>query len=213
MAGISNTLCNPTPFDVKIDWHQGIAITIPADGSIDLSGQLGVEQMDDFRDGKPGSEAVKEIMNHYGIFLRDFSRTYESQALEGLSASIRSKESMYNEFVNTHRKNRAQQGISENEEAFEEILRQYGYIKLREELGLLKSRVNFLRKSIGDEPAAVREKLDPERTLMFTDPPRVFASKMALQMFLNDPGNEKLKRQYESFMGEFNKAEEVQEDE
>lgn len=213
MAGISNTLCNPTPFDVKIDWHQGIAITIPADGSIDLSGQLGVEQMDDFRDGKPGSEAVKEIMNHYGIFLRDFSRTYESQALDGLSASIRSKESMYNEFVNTHRKNRAQQGISENEEAFEEILRQYGYTKLREEIGLLKSRVNFLRKSIGDEPAAVREKLDPERTLMFTDPPRVFASKMALQMFLNDPGNEKLKRQYESFMGEFNKAEEVQEDE
>ena len=208
---ISNSLCNPTPWVVKLDWHQGIALTIPPDGSIDLSGQLGIDQMDDFRDGKPGSEAVREIMNHYGIFLRDHSRTYESQALDAIKASIRSKEGMYNDFINNMRRRRAAEGIVENPEAFEEIVRQSGYARVKTEIDTLKARVRFLEKEIGDTPAAVREKLDPERTLMFTDPPRVFSTKLALQMFLNDPGNDKLKRQYEAYMTNFNKV--VQENE
>lgn len=206
MAGISNTICNPTPWDVKMDWHQGICINVPADGSMDLSGQIGVDQMDDFREGKPGSEAVQELMNHYGIFLRDFTKTYEAQALTAIKASIRSREVSYNEFVNNLRKNRAQQGISDNQEAFDEIVRQYGYAKVKDQIDALKRRVKFLEKAIGDEPASVREKLDPERTLMFTDPPRIFPTKLALEMFLNDPGNEKIKREYENFMANFNKA-------
>ena len=207
MAGISNTLCNATPFLVKIDWHAGICLTIEPDGSLDLSGQLGVEQMDDFRDGKPGSEAVQELMKHWGIFLRDHSRTYESQALDVIRAATRSREIMYNEFVNNLRKGRAREGISENPEAFEELIRQSGYAKVRTEIDILKGRVKFLEKEIGDTPAVVRERLDPERTLMFTDPPRIFPTKVALQMFLNDPGNDKVKKQYDAYMANYRKAE------
>ena len=207
MGKISNTLCNACPWEVKVEWHQGICLTIEPDGHLDLMGQLGVEQLDDFREGKPGSEAVQELMKHWGIFLRDHSRTYESQALDAMRSAVRSREVMYNEFINNMRKGRAREGISENPEAFEELVRQSGYAKVRTEIDTLKNRIKFLEKEIGDTPAIVREQLDPERTLMFTDPPRIFPTKLALQMFLHDSGNEKVKRQYDAYMANYRKAE------
>jgi hypothetical protein len=123
-----------------------------------------------------------------------------------MRGAVRSREVMYNEFVNNLRKGRAREGISENPEAFEELIRQSGYAKVKVEIDTLKNRIKFLEKEIGDTPAIVREKIDPERTLMFTDPPRVFPTKLALQMYLNDPGNEKVKRQYEAYMANYNKA-------
>lgn len=206
MSNISNQLCNPTPFEVKIDWHAGICITIPADGHKDLTGQLGIEQMDDFRDGKPGSEEVRQLMDHYGIFLRDHTVSYESQALTSIKASIRSKQALYDGFVNDLRRKRAVQGISENEEALNEVIRQAGFARLFEEIQTLKGRVKFLESALRDVPQVIREQLDPEKTLMFTDPPKVFPTKIALQMFLNDPSNASLKRQYNDFMKSYRKS-------
>ena len=48
-------LRNPTPFDVKIPYERGVYINIPSDGEVELS----MEQLDDFRPGKPGSEAAR----------------------------------------------------------------------------------------------------------------------------------------------------------
>ena len=73
MANIQNRLCNATGFEVELKWHRGIVIIVPPDGFVDLD----VNQMDDFRDGKPGSEAVREIMDHQGIF-----NTQEGRALQ-----------------------------------------------------------------------------------------------------------------------------------
>ena len=66
----NSRLCNPSGEVVKINWHAGINIRIEPDDFIDLN----YRQMEDFQDGKPGSEEMKETMNHYGIFIRDPDR-------------------------------------------------------------------------------------------------------------------------------------------
>jgi len=179
---ISNRLCNPSPFEVKWDWNQGIVLVIPADGHLDLD----VAVMDDFRAGKPGSAAVQELMNHYGIFLRDPDQAYEEQALVAIKASIEDKGAMYKGFVATLRKNRAREGISENPEAFNAMLEESGYAAIGREVDKLKARAEFLTKKIAEIQATVTLDFNPKTTLMFLDPPRQFDSEVALQMYLNE---------------------------
>jgi hypothetical protein len=191
----NSRLCNPTGEVVKINWHAGININIQPDDHYDLD----YRQMEDFQKGRPGSEEMEELMNHHGIFIRDPDRAYEAQALEALRLSFRSRKNQYDGVVADLRKRRAVEGISENPDAFAEILGQMGYVAFKKRMDALKRRIDFLEKSVGEEIITVREKLDPERTLVFLDPPKVFVSKTALQMFLNDEGNEEIKAQYESW--------------
>jgi hypothetical protein len=199
----NSRLCNPTGEVVKINWHAGININIQPDDHYDLD----YRQMEDFQKGRPGSEEMEELMNHHGIFIRDPDRTYESQALEALRLSFRSRKSQYDGIVADLRKRRAVEGISENPEAFEEIITQMGYASFKKRMDAIGRRIKFLEKAVGEEVKVVREKLDPERTLVFLDPPKVFTSKVALQMFLNDEGNEGIKEQYFSWLDAQREAE------
>lgn len=195
---LSNRLCNPTPFPVELRWHAGIEICIEPDGFVDLD----VNQMDDFRQGKPGSEEVQLTMQQLGIFLRDADRSYEAQALEAIEGAISMKMARYNEVVQNLRRTRAASGLHDSDEAFEETLVQMGVARLREDTEVLKSRAKFLRPHVEDEAAktAVHQQFDPERTLVFLDPPKVFPTKLSMQMFLNDPGNAAIKAEYEEWL-------------
>ena len=196
MSNIQNRLCNATGFLVELKWHAGIVIEVPPDGFVDLD----VNQMDDFRDGKPGSEAVREIMDHQGVFLRDSDRTWEAQALEAVNASVRKREEHYNGVVTNLRRRRAAEGISENPEAFEEVLEQMGMYTLRDQIAELKFRRKFLSKHVEEEKKPVGDTYDPTRTLLFMDPPKVFPTAVAMEMFLASPGNELVKAEHDAFL-------------
>lgn len=191
---ISNRLCNPTPFEVVWNYDKGIVLAIPADGHLDLD----VTVMDDFRQGKPGSAAVKDLMDYYGIFLRDPDRSYEEQALAAIRASIKQKEDRYKTFAGNLRKNRAREGISENPEALQELLEESGYAKIGREVEALKGREKFLADKLSELKQTVTLDFDPKTTLMFTNPPRKFDSEIALQMFLNE--NPELRKQHEEWL-------------
>lgn len=194
----TNRLVNPTPYDVTINWHAGIDIKVPADGHVDLS----AEQSQDFRAGLPGSESVQELMKSKGLFVRDIDRSYESQAVEALEGSSRILDRQHQDFVNRLRQQRASQGISENPEAFEEIVKQFGHADLRERVKVMKERARFLRAIVDNEKREnTAAKIDPDRTIPFTDPPKIFDSPVALQMFLRDnvEGRAELKERWQAW--------------
>lgn len=199
MSNISNRMHNPTNFDIEINWHQGIDIVIPADGFTDLT----IQQLDDFRDGKAGSEAVRETMDHFGLFLEDADRTYEAQALEAIRKSIRAKESMHKGVVANLRKSRLSEGLNDTAEVFDELLDSVGQLKLRDEIVALKRREKKLAKYVEESDAEkpVHEQLDPEKTVFFEDGTfKVFASKVSLEIYLGEPGREALKSSHALFL-------------
>jgi len=166
-------------------YDKGVKIPIKANGFTDLD----IAVMDDFRAGKPGSAAVQELMNHFGIFLRNPDLSYEVQALKAIEAAIKDRKAAFDGFVSTLRKNRASQGISENEDAFEEMLHNAGYAEIRTQIEKLKERAVFLKDLVQEQNKEVQERgfdFNPKTTLMFTDPPREFDNEVALQMFLMD---------------------------
>lgn len=201
---VSSRLCNPTPFDVDWNWHAGIVIGIPKDGHTDLD----YRHVHDFREGNPGSEAVMDMMDHLGIFLRDYDFSYEAQALKALNASLRSKKSQYGQAVENFKTKRAALGIKDEPEAFEATLKAAGYAGVREDGSLgLREQIEKLehRKAIYTEAVSAQKveaktkDLDPEVTLIFVNPPKVFDSPIALRVFLSEPGNESIKTQYEAW--------------
>ena len=100
------------------------------------------------------------------------------------------------------RRRRAQEGVSENPEAFEELMEQMGMVNLREQIAELKFRRKFLGKVVEDEKTqkSTQAQFDPERTLLFTDPPKEFPTKVAMQMFLDTPGNEEVKAEHQAWL-------------
>lgn len=192
----TNRLFNPTKAVVDWNYHGGIHIKIQPDSWYDLSN----EQLVDFQSGNPGSEGISRLMAEYGIFLRDTDRTYESQALEALRLCHRAKKSHYEESTNNIRRSRASTGIVDNPEALEETFKQLGLVALREQMVGLVHRIKMFERAVEEQKTAIAvNNMDPDRTLLFTDPPKVFETKFALQVFLSEPENSKLKKQYEEW--------------
>jgi hypothetical protein len=182
MSYLSNRLCNPTSEAVEIKWHRGIVITIQPDSFVDLA----VEQMDDFRPGKPGSEEVQMLMDGYGIFLMDSDVDYDTQALNALERCHRSNNGMYRERINDLKRSRSAAGIKEDDETFEENLRQMGLVSLKKKVDALDNRVKFYKKVVSEkkETKSRSGQLDPERTLFLTEgPPKEFPSKASKALF------------------------------
>ena len=194
MANLSNRLCNPTPFKVVWPWHSGITIPIEADGFADLD----VNIMDDFRPDKPGYEAVKNQMDQYGIFLRDPTVPYERQAVDSLRACAKTLQSQYSDAINNLRRKAAANGISD-EKAILETMKQQGYEKLRERMETITTRIkryeSHLKETVSEN---LYQKFDPEKTLIFLDPPKVFDSKVAMEVFLEE--NPRLKKQHNDWL-------------
>lgn len=192
----SNRLCNPSPRDVLWKYDKGVVLTIPADGHLDLPSHI----IDDFRSDKPGYEAVKTQMDSYALFLRDPTLPYEVQAIEALEAAVKSLGAMYDDAYNNMRRRAAAAGTYD-EEAFAETLAQQGYASLKEKVEQFDERLKRYRKAVGgDTKRLKRQQFDPERTLMFLDPPKEFESKIAMSIFLSEPGNEALRDQHEAWV-------------
>jgi len=139
-------------------------------------------------------------MGEYGLFLRDGDRTYESQALEALNKCHKAKKTHYEEATNNLRRSRASAGIVDNPEALEETFRQLGLIALRDQVEGLSFRIKQFEKAVAEQKSTKQaDTMDPDRTLLFVDPPKVFETKFALQVFLSEPENAGLKVKYEGW--------------
>lgn len=192
---ITAKLENPTPWDVKLEWERGINIRVPAFGSSPLT----MQQMDDFRDNKPGSEAVMETLNYHGLFLRDSDRPYNNQAVEALRRAHTAKKSQYDAAVRNIRDRRAAQGIAPDDDALEETLRMQGLIGLREKVQTLEDQIKKYDVAIGPKrERTLREQLDPKRTVFVLEPPREFPSVAAMNFFLDQ--NPEIKAKHEAFI-------------
>jgi hypothetical protein len=178
MQNVSNRLCNPTQFPVEWPYDKGVVLKIQPDGHLDLP----VEVMDDFRPDKPGHDAVRMQMHQYGIFLRDPTRPYEAQAIEALEAAVKMQGGIYDDCYNNLRRRAAAQGTYDPE-AFEETMTQMGYTGLKAKVDALKKRLEKYQSMVGEE-ITVHQQHDPERTLLFLDPPKEFDSKIAMEVFL-----------------------------
>ncbi len=199
---VINRLYNPTTFDVDWEWHGGIHIKIKSDDYTDLSNA----QMVDFTPGQPGSEAVRQLMDEMGIFIRNPDLSYESQALEALRACIKLKTAQYNESVNNIRGRRAEKGIVDNQEALEETFRQMGITALRERIDSLKVRAGKFEQAVAAQGTAKAAKaVDPDRTLIFVKPPKTFETAFAMQVYLDEHPD--LKATWQSWREEYRKAE------
>jgi len=193
----SSKLCNPTPFDVKLNWNRGVNIKVPAFGSTELS----MQQMDDFRPGKPGSATVKQVLDYHGLFLMDADRPYDNQALEALRRARAAKKAQYDSAVRNIVDRRSAQGIAPNEEALEETLRQMGYVELRRKISVLEQAVSRFVSVVGDNPEqSLRMQLDPKRTVFVLDPPREFPSVAAMEFFLEQ--NPEIQAKHTAFLAQ-----------
>ena len=177
------TLINPTPFDVEMNYDRGVDLQIPAFGSITLT----LQQMDDFRPDKPGSEGVMEITGFHGLFLMDTDRPYENQAIEALKESLKRKKSLHQEITQGHRDRAARQSLNIPEETFKQVEKQMGVHKLKEQIdSLIKLIAKYEKVVTGNADTKKRHQLDPDRTIFALNPPKEFDSIIARQFFLEE---------------------------
>ncbi len=181
MAVVAN-LINPTPFDVKINHEKGVYINVPADGETTLS----MQQLDDYRPGKPGSEATKSILDFEGVFLQDTDLSYDFQALKALQGAVRERKDRVKQFTDRTKGSRVAQGVAVDDESMEELIVSSGHGRMRDDIVKLQARIKILEGIVSADEAkgSVRQTLDPTRTCFVINPPRQFPSKTALAMFL-----------------------------
>jgi hypothetical protein len=189
----SAKLCNPTQWACKIDWDRGIKIRVPAFGETALT----MQQMDDFRGDKPGSEDVQSTMNAIGVFLYDTDRPYDNQAVEALERMHKALKAQFDAMYKNLIDQRAAAGIAPNEEALEELVKTMGLATLRDKVTTLKKQAALYRTKVSPEQR-VRESLDPARTIFVLDPPRQFPSVTAMEFFLAE--NSEVKAAHEAFL-------------
>lgn len=180
--GLTDRLANPTPFDVKFRYHRGISIRVPADSSINIS----MEMLEDLRDGKPGSEENRKLLDYYGLFLVDPDVSYDKQALICLKATKRAKSEQHEAFVSRLR-DAVFQGKHVDDETMESAIKKAGHDRLRAQVETLDKRIEFLETSLVDtevlKPVA---QFDPTRTCFGVNPPKEFPSELTLKVFLEE---------------------------
>lgn len=177
-------MVNPTPFDVKIPYTRGIYLKVPSDGELELS----MEQLDDFRGGKPGSEETRKILNFEGVFLQDTDLSYDYQALQSLRLAVKEREERIKTFIDRTRNSRIAGGATVDDETMTDLVNSAGYGRMQKHVEKLKARISTLSAVVNEDEAkgSVRQTLDPKRTCFVINPPRQFPSETALAMFLNE---------------------------
>jgi len=175
-------MVNPTPYDVRIPYQKGVYIKVPADGDVELS----MDQLDDFRPGKPGSEAPKKLLDFEGVFIQDTDLSYDYQALQALTTAVRERETRIKDFIERTRNSRVSGGVAVDDDTLNEIVESAGYGRMQKVCDKLNERIAVLNTvvNVAEGKGAVRQTLDPERTCFVINPPRQFPSKTALAMFL-----------------------------
>jgi hypothetical protein len=177
-------LVNPTPFDVKIPYERGIYINIPSDGDVELS----MQQLDDFRPGKPGSEAARKLLDFEGVFLQDTDLSYDLQALTALQIAVRERKDRIKTFIDRTRNSRIAGGATVDDATMDDLVENAGYGRMRNAVLKLESRIETLNKVVSSDErrGAVQQTLDPKRTIFCINPPRQFPSVTAMEMYLTE---------------------------
>lgn len=194
-------LVNPTPIAVEWPWHRGVVLKVDAFGYKELDAQT----MEQFMPDQPGADGVQQLMNHYGVFLQDSSKTYEMQAEEAVRASIKAKTELATECEKGVRGRAAQSGNSHNEDAISNELERSGYTKLFNEVKMLQKVLKDLSAANAKTRRTAHEQYDPEKTLLFTNPPKQFPSATAMKMFLSMPENKELAEKQEAYLSQTNR--------
>jgi hypothetical protein len=185
-------LCNPTPWLVKLPWDKGVVINVPEFGEATLN----MQQMDDFKPGKPGSENVLNLLGYHGLFLFDVDRPYDNQALEAITTCWKAKKFQYDEAVARLKRARSSQGIQDDPELLEEVLDQMGLSQVRDKVEVLKEQIDKYTKIVGADHV-VGVQMDPKRTVYAMEPPREFPSIAAMEFFLEQ--NPEIAAKHEAF--------------
>ncbi len=195
--GLSNKLCNPTPFKQVFHYGAGTMITVDAFGSYELH----YNQMEDFVPTKPGWPAIKEDLEFKGLFVLDPDRPYDNQAYTAIKRSRELKEERYRSGREEMKNAISRQGLQFSEENLNERLARAGYIKLLNEITELTQQEQFFAKTIKAEEVKTKKQfvLDPKRTVFVLDPPREFPSVSAMNYFLERPENAAVKVAHEKF--------------
>ncbi len=177
-------LINPTPFDVKIPYERGVYINIPSDGDVELS----MQQLDDFRPGKPGSEAARKLLDFEGVFLSDTDLSYDLQALRALETAVRERKDRIKTFIDRTRNSRIAGGATVDDATMDDLIENSGYGRMQKDVDRMVARIETLQGVVKSDATggAVRQNLDPKRTLFCINPPRQFPSVTALEMFLSE---------------------------
>ena len=136
MAGIQK-MVNPTPFDVKIPYERGVYISIPADGEVGLS----MQQFDDFRPGKPGSEAAKKLLDFEGVFVADSDLSYDYQALQALQIAVRERKERIKTFIDRTRNSRIKGGATVDDATMEDLIENTGYGRMSKDVEKMESKL------------------------------------------------------------------------
>lgn len=181
--GLTDKLANPTPFDVEIEYQAGIPLVIPADGQISLT----MEQLDNFHPHAPGHEAIRNILDFYGVFLVDSDVSYDRQALRALKASRSEKNKNFQNFVSRLR-DAVFAGQNVDQDTIDGAVEKGGYGRLKREIEILDARISKLEEALGSSEgtSTTRKTFDPKLTCFGTNPPREFLSELSLQMFLDE---------------------------
>jgi hypothetical protein len=177
-------LVNPTPFDVKIPYERGVYINIPSDGDVELS----MQQLDDFRPGKPGSEAARKLLDFEGVFLEDTDLSYDLQALTALQIAVRERKDRIKTFIDRTRNSRIAGGATVDDATMDDLIENAGYGRMTNDVTKLENRIKKLTLVVSSDKSkgAVRQTLDPKRTCFVINPARQFPSETALAMFLDE---------------------------
>ena len=189
-------LCNPTPFEARIDYEPGRPIVIPADSEVELTHEQGHE----FRLDNPGTETVLEVTRPQGVFLRDDSRNYDVQAMEALRGSARLKKAEYARRVDSLKKLKSEQGTMPDEASMEQMINDHGLGKLLRDAEVCDRRAKAIAEATKDLQETVRDSFDPDRTCFVLDTgPKEFPSRLALQLFLEE--NPEIAAKHREYMG------------
>ena len=196
MSPIVPVLVNPTPMEVVMPYDRGRKIRIPADSELTIDYYLA----DDFRPDKPGYEAVRELLEYYGIFLKNTDISYDFQALTALKASRKAKNSQLQAFMDGYHANAVRSGTTVSEATIKEAMNRSGHNRLVEEIEVLDHRIKVFEEVTAKDPTRGRvdEQLDPTRTCFASQPPKVFSSPTALKIYLDE--HPKLKAEHEKFL-------------
>lgn len=201
----SARIVNPTPIDICWKFHKGIEYQISAFGHMDIPASVMEQLMPD----QPGYDGIRQEMEHFGVFLRDNSKTYESQAEEALKASIKAKRSLYDDCEKGVRKRAADSG-NLKEEAIQAELDRCGYSRLAEEVNKLKETLQVIQGVNAKSRRTLHDQYDPEKTLLFCSPPKTFESALAMKLFLMQEKNSDLRKQQEKFLAQMNRTEKTE---
>lgn len=159
-----------------------------------------MQQMDDYRPGKPGSAEVKQFLDYHGLFLYDTDRPYDHQALDALKQSYRLKKAQYDAAIRSMTDHRAAANMPLNDESMEETIKQMGYATLRDKIEVLGEAIGKFQEVVDANPlTGQRRQLDPARTVYVMDPPREFPSVAAMEFFLKLPENVEIRAKHQAF--------------